>query len=108
MTKVRKKRKKPKPKNCDHLNLKRTIVGGLEYAVCKDCGKLFSTEEFEEAEPMTEPEAKEKGTKEDGKLVLEVEVPEILVKIPKGENKGKEFYPLFDVKKGDVIRVFRK
>lgn len=107
--------------NCFHENLKTAKVGKEEMAVCKDCGKYINPADFDKEKSVTEPKkvVEAEPKKEPKKAKVEpIPAPTVskdgvlfevtidgLVSVP-GFEDG--FYPLTGVKKGDVVKVYRK
>lgn len=95
-------------KHCDHLNVESQSFSGVSMAVCKDCGVQVNPDQFEKVEiknaalPIPAPAEDEKSV-DSMKRILETLVGD-MVKLPGIE---KPFFPLFGVKKGDLVIVLR-
>lgn len=96
-------------KPCDHLNVESQSFSGVSMAVCKDCGVQVNPDQFEKIEiknaalPIPAPAEGEKVV-DAMKRILETLVGD-MVEIP---GLGKPFFPLFGVKKGDLVIVLRE
>jgi hypothetical protein len=99
-----------KKKPCEHLNVETKNFSGIPMAVCKDCGKSVNPEEFDKTAstrnaPIPAPPAGPGDRSTEGlDRVFDTLVSD-LVSVPGLE---KPFFPLFNVKKGDLIIVLRE
>jgi hypothetical protein len=95
-----------KKAKCEHLNVETKKLEGVMMAVCKDCMKSVDPNEFEanealKAERAGQPEtANPDGLRKVGTVSVSglVDVKEV----------GAPFFPVFNVKKGDLILILRK
>lgn len=96
-------------KPCDHLNVESQSFSGVQMAVCKDCGKNVNPDQFEKIEVkntvMPIPPAAEGEKPVDTMKRVQETIVSGMVEIPGLE---KPFFPLFGVKKGDVVIVLRQ
>lgn len=103
------RRLKMAKKPCEHLNVENQSFSGVPMCVCKDCGKQVDPAQFEKVEiknaalPIQVPVEGEKSV-DAMKRILETLVGD-MVQLPGLE---KPFFPLFGVKKGDLVIVLRE
>lgn len=103
--------RKAKASTCEHLNVKTQEFSGVQVAVCQDCHKQVDPASFEpvvakmEARPVDLPADGPSNRPTSGLKRVYDAVVEQTVNVP---GLDKPFFPLFDVKAGDVIVVLRK
>lgn len=84
------KEKKP-PRVCEHVNLA---------VICKDCASPVDPRQFEHDQgPRNEKLEKDGMTK-----IIEIPVEQTI----RIDGLDRDFVPVFDVQKGDVIVLYRK
>ena len=96
---------KKRPK-CDHLNVMTNEVSGIPVAVCKDCGERVDLDQFEQRQAHIQlPTPAPADIPVDDMVRVHDSMVSSLVSIPGLE---KPFFPVFDVKQGDLVIVLRK
>lgn len=97
-------------KSCEHLNIESREFSGVQMAICKDCGNQVNPEVFDKNAaarnaPIPVPAAKAGERDTEGLVRVFDTLVGDLTDVP---GLDKPFYPLFGVKKGDLIVVLRE
>ncbi len=99
-----------KKKNiCEHLNVETQTFGKTSVAVCKDCLQNVDPKAFEVKEALRNAKVADPGgepvdlDRNGFNRLYEYKVPKT-IKLPDTE----EFFPLFNVRAGDIVIVLRK